>query len=145
VLGFHGCDRSVAEQVFAGALSLKPSLNEYDWLGHGIYFWENSPARALDYAHELRDRPERSRRRITEPAVVGAVIDLGVCLNLLDMRALQFVKEGYEQLLKFTKEAGLPMPKNQRPRGAADGSCDRWIAPSSKPCMRSSNAIGYPP
>jgi hypothetical protein len=39
VLGYHGCDKKVGERVLAGE-RLKPSENEYDWLGHGIYFWE---------------------------------------------------------------------------------------------------------
>ena len=42
-LGFHGCDESVADAVLAGNQQLFPSRNKYDWLGEGIYFWENSP------------------------------------------------------------------------------------------------------
>jgi hypothetical protein len=30
----------------------QPSTNEWDWLGHGIYFWEHSPERALRWAQE---------------------------------------------------------------------------------------------
>ncbi len=33
VLGFHGCDESVGEQVLAGREPLAPSSNDYDWLG----------------------------------------------------------------------------------------------------------------
>jgi hypothetical protein len=50
VLAFHGCDRSVGESVLSGATDLLRSENDYDWLGHGIYFWENDPKRALQYA-----------------------------------------------------------------------------------------------
>ena len=50
VLGYHGCDRKVGEAVLAGKKELKQSKNEHDWLGHGIYFWENNPQRALDWA-----------------------------------------------------------------------------------------------
>ena len=38
VLGFHGCDRSVGEDVLADKSRLLPSENSYDWLGSGIYF-----------------------------------------------------------------------------------------------------------
>ena len=40
IYGFHDCDRDVADRVLAGPEGLLPSENEYDWLGHGIYFWE---------------------------------------------------------------------------------------------------------
>ena len=42
VIGFHGCDRSVVENVI--------STNDYDWLGSGIYFWENNEERAWQWA-----------------------------------------------------------------------------------------------
>ena len=38
VLGFHGCDATLAEQVVLGKTMLKESDHDYDWLGHGIYF-----------------------------------------------------------------------------------------------------------
>lgn len=47
VLGYHGCDETVAQAVIAGHARLRPSENSYDWLGHGMYFWENNPARAM--------------------------------------------------------------------------------------------------
>ena len=45
-IGFHGCDKSVGEMILHGG-SLKPSHNDYDWLGHGVYFWENNEQRDL--------------------------------------------------------------------------------------------------
>lgn len=89
-LGFHGCDAAVAERIFAGKTHLKRSKNDFDWLGEGIYFWENSPARALQYARELKVHPRRSGPQIKTPAVVGAVIELGYCLNLLDAEFLSY-------------------------------------------------------
>ena len=46
ILGFHGCDKSLVNDVLTGEKTLQDSDNEYDWLGHGVYFWENSVARA---------------------------------------------------------------------------------------------------
>jgi len=41
VLGFHGCDRSIRDKVVSiEGGQLIPSMNDYDWLGNGIYFWE---------------------------------------------------------------------------------------------------------
>ena len=54
ILGFHGCDNSISLKVLVGEESLRSSENEYDWLGHGIYFWENSDSRALEFAQLKR-------------------------------------------------------------------------------------------
>ena len=120
VLGFHGCDASVADKVFAGNSRLRKSENDYDWLGHGIYFWENNPQRALEYAHSIRDRPERTVGTVKSPAVVGAVIDLGRCLNLLDSSGINIVKDGYRHLKATMKESGEPLPKNRVPAGETE-------------------------
>lgn len=52
VLGFHGCDANLAEQVVLGKTMLKKSDHDYDWLGPGIYFWENNVDRAEQWAKE---------------------------------------------------------------------------------------------
>ena len=44
VLGYHGCDQTTGESLLAGS-PFKPSENDYDWLGPGIYFWEANPLR----------------------------------------------------------------------------------------------------
>ena len=78
VVGYHGCRRSFADAVLLGKVSIAgwhKSQNTYDWLGEGIYFWEHSPARALRWA------TSQFRRGA---AVVGAVIQLGACFDLLD-------------------------------------------------------------
>ena len=112
ILGFHGCDRSVAQKVLNGENMLKSSANKYDWLGSGIYFWENSPARALEFAEHLRQNPQKSKGTITEPAVIGAVIHLGFCLDLLDYANLLLLKESYDTMLAYNKTSFLPQNKN---------------------------------
>jgi hypothetical protein len=85
VFGFHGCDRDVAERILSSSSEhLKLSKNDYDWLGNGIYFWENNPERALQYALQLKKNPARGKAKIKNEAVVGAIIDLGNCFNLLE-------------------------------------------------------------
>lgn len=116
VLGYHGCDRSVAERVFAGADVLAPSHNDYDWLADGIYFWEHNATRAFDFARELRDQPRNDRQRIEHPAVVGAVIDLGLCLNLLDARFIRAVRASYDRLIADHRNAGTSTPTNSADR-----------------------------
>jgi hypothetical protein len=113
VLGFHGCDAAVCEKILNAKDKLKPSNNDYDWLGNGIYFWENDPQRAMWYADFLQKHPKRAKAIIEKPAVIGAIIDVGHCLNLIEAKSLDIVKTAYE-LFKSTQEmAGLPLPENK--------------------------------
>jgi hypothetical protein len=43
VLGFLGRDKTVVSDIISGKNSFNGSKNSWDWLGHGSYFWENSP------------------------------------------------------------------------------------------------------
>lgn len=115
VLGFHGCDKSICDAVLRDGKGLSASRNDYDWLGHGLYFWENSPSRAMEYAVHLRERPLKGRKGIQTPAVVGAVIDLGYCLNLLDYRFPPLLAQAYARLDAAFKMAGQPLPNNACP------------------------------
>ena len=84
VIGYHGCDLKVASEVVARKAKLKPGKGRYDWLGTGVYFWEDEPNLALGWArHSAWERPGL----IQTPAVIGAVIDLKYCLNLVQTGA----------------------------------------------------------
>ena len=107
VYAFQGCDVDVAESVFAGKAELKPSKNDYDWLGSGIYFWENAPERAMRWAKEQQ---KRNPRLIKKPAVVGAVVHLGSCLNLMDKASNQPIKDAYKVV-----EGTFPIIRKIRP------------------------------
>ena len=112
VLAFHGCDKSVADMVLQNGKHLRASSNAYDWLGHGIYFWEQNYDRAFEWASESK--------KIKTPAVVGAVIDLGYCLNLTDSASEIILKRGYE-FLKFRCEiTDEPLPKNRLSKSTSD-------------------------
>jgi hypothetical protein len=108
VLGFHGTDRSVVDSVVQNPESgLKKSENTTEWLGHGVYFWEQDPARALDWAAN-----GKTKGTVSEPSVVGAVIDLGYCLDLTTLSGLSEVKLAHETLQRLCAESGVAMPKN---------------------------------
>ena len=95
VVGFHGCDKSVVDAVIAGKTELLASANDYDWLGNGIYFGENNEDRAWQWAKQLSTRKSSS---VKEPAVIGAIIDLGYCLDLTDSFYLQELKTELSQV-----------------------------------------------
>ena len=113
VLGFHGCDKSVVEEVLNNRQSLRGSNNKYDWLGNGVYFWENSPSRALEYANYLKENSTRAVNPIKEPAVIGAVLQFGHCLDLLDYQNLKLLKLGYEILKETYEVSEYELPKNK--------------------------------
>jgi hypothetical protein len=112
VVGYHACDIRVAEAIIAQKDTLHPSQNPWDWLGHGYYFWEDSSARAMRWAEAESQRPGS---KIKSPAVLGAVIDLGNCLNLADAEALAQVRAAYDEYERFCTSTGLEMAKNRGP------------------------------
>ncbi|MBP3885685.1 MAG: hypothetical protein J6D54_12235 [Olsenella sp.] len=107
VLGFHGCDQSVRDEVVSNGTHLKPSTNDYDWLGSGAYFWEQNYERAMQWAQEQCDRG-----RIEKPAVIGAVIDLGNCLNLTDSYYIGLVEDEYKLLADDIELSDEELPRN---------------------------------
>ena len=102
VLGFHGCERAVRDAVVAGEAHLRPSTNDYDWLGGGVYFWEQNHDRAMRWAEE----------HASEPAVIGAVVDLGNCLNLTDSYHIRLVQDEYAYLRDDLSRLGVALPTN---------------------------------
>ncbi len=113
VLGYHGCDRVIGEKILSGDQHVKTSTNRYDWLGTGSYFWENSPSRAMEWAGFLRKNPPHHLQKIAEPFVVGAIIDLGNCLDLSDASSLKIVRGAYDQFKKANDLVGTPLPTNE--------------------------------
>lgn len=114
IIGFHGCDKSVRDKIIStkGEV-LKPSDNDYDWLGQGIYFWEGNARRALNFAKYLSKNPPHNKKQtIKNPSALGAVIDLGYCFNLLDSENLQELKLAFNTLEKSSDQFGIKMPEN---------------------------------
>ncbi len=107
ILGFHGCSEDIAHDIITRKKTMKQSTNDYDWLGHGVYFWENNLSRAMSFANEQVTRKQENKEAVIKPAVIGAVIDLGYCLDLLDSDNLSIVKAGYESLKSLTESQGI--------------------------------------
>lgn len=108
VLGYHGCDREVGLAALHGDLALTQSDRDYDWLGPGIYFWESDPVRALEWAKE-----KARHGAFDQPFVIGAIIDLRNCLNLLERENLELLALAHASLVDIHAKAGLPLPENK--------------------------------
>ncbi len=111
VLGYHGCRREVGESVLRGETVLRPSENEHDWLGHGIYFWEADPRRAREWA---------SARYGGEAFVVGGVIDLAWCLDLMSRESLEMLAAAHAALQQMAIKTKSPLPRNEGGRRNLD-------------------------
>ncbi len=120
IIGFHGCERSVRDNIVSQQSMLKFSDKDYNWLGTGMYFWENNPDRALHFVQELKNHPQKGKDIIEEPAVLGAVIDLGFCLDLLEKEFIDLVKQSHNTLSKLYKLLGHELPKNSPAGGSRD-------------------------
>jgi len=90
IIGFHGCERVVCEAIISGRSQMRVSNKSWDWLGDGMYFWQNNYERALHYAQN-----PPGGLKINEPAVLGAVFSLGNCLDLTDKKSLDIVNDIY--------------------------------------------------
>ena len=112
LIGFHGCDKATRNKIVNNRTMLNSSKNDYDWLGNGMYFWENNPLRALDFAQDLHSNPRNSKPPIESPAVLGAVIDLGLCLDLLESKFIELIRQSFENLTAAYLQLDLTLPKN---------------------------------
>ena len=107
ILGYHGCDKKVADMALLKKAALRSSENDYDWLGKGIYFWEHGPERALEWAQH-----QGSLGKIEKPAVIGAVIHLGVCFDLLDRDATAILRDLSNEFFSEMEQQGKALPEN---------------------------------
>jgi hypothetical protein len=110
VLGYHGCDAAVGESILGGDITLARSEKAYDWLGPGAYFWESDPQRAWEWADA-----RKKQKQIDKAFVVGAIIDLGNCIDLFSRDSLALLAEAHSDLKAIYAAApkGAPFPENK--------------------------------
>lgn len=77
------------------------SANEYDWLGDGVYFFQDAPRRASDWAAERHD----------DPCVLEAKISLASCIDLLDTRWFSRLNQSYDAYVGRCKRLGIDLPR----------------------------------
>jgi hypothetical protein len=110
VEAFHGTSLDRAkESVRKG--QLRASENVWDWLGHGVYFWEGSPTRALQWAEEKYG---------SQAAVVKATVHLGHSIDLCDPRWAPTLQVVYERMARAHRKLKTPLPENRGGNHALD-------------------------
>ncbi|HSZ86204.1 MAG TPA: hypothetical protein VK787_09250 [Puia sp.] len=112
IIGFHGCDKKVRDEIINSQSMLRYSKNDYDWLGNGMYFWENNAHRAMQFATDQKKNPRKGREPIKNPAVLGAILDLGFCLDLIEKEFIELAKDSYNLLAYSFKLLNIPLPEN---------------------------------
>lgn len=85
-------------------------------LGAEFIFWEYNLERAHQWA---LDQAKKDKSSVKEPAVLGAIIDLGYCLDLTDSMCVEELSEAYVGLKKVCRDRGLRLPTNS-PAGKPD-------------------------
>jgi dihydrofolate reductase len=108
VFGFHGCDAKTCQGLLNTPNEIVYSRKPYDWLGHGMYFWENNYDRALQWAKD-----KKARGDIKTPAVIGAVLYLGYCLDLLDNQFVKIIQGYYKPLESEYRNSNIELPQNR--------------------------------
>jgi hypothetical protein len=108
IIGFHGCDEKVQNALLNYPNKIKVSDKPYDWLGHGIYFWENNFDRALQWAKDKEKKGE-----INKASVIGAVISLDYCLDLTDTNFINLLTSYFDLMQDEYKQIGKELPKNK--------------------------------
>ena len=99
VAGYHGTSSEAAERIMTEGFQL--IRNPYDWLGDGIYFFQDAPQRAWNWARE---------RHGNYGAVVGADILLEHCVDLLDVGWYQVMAAAYDSYVQNLRDSGQPVP-----------------------------------
>jgi len=108
VIGFHGCDEDVRDALLTNPHDIQPSEKPYDWLGNGVYFWENDPYRAMEWAKRKEERGE-----IKKASIIGAVLYLGHCCDFLDRGSITTLASFYELMELGYAAIGKKMPINK--------------------------------
>lgn len=112
IIGFHGCDEAVCQQLLNNPNEIRISTKPYDWLGNGFYLWENNIERAYEWAAR-----KEKKGIIKKAAVIGAVVNLNHCCDLLNKKYITMLDEYYQTMTQDYLQSGTPLPQNSAPAG----------------------------
>ena len=108
VYGYHGTSMTSAIEIIESGF--KPSNNDYDWLGEGVYFWQDAPIRAKQWAQSVYPQ---------QPAVIKSLIRLDNCIDLLDVGWFPSIRALYNRFVDNYLSENLPLPTQNPGRSKA--------------------------
>ncbi len=97
--GYHGTEQALADTILRDGFI--PSTARGDWLGQGIYFWQDAPLRAWEWARTQYG---------PNIAVIRARIRLDDCIDLLDIHWEGQMRRQFQALGREYQQAGKPPP-----------------------------------
>lgn len=108
ICGYHGTSTAKVTNILTNGF--RQSDNDYDWLGTGIYFFQDAPLRAKQWA--TQQYPEN-------PAVIRALIRLDNCIDLFDVAWQPVLKNLYNSFVAQYRWTNRPLPKQNPDRSKA--------------------------
>lgn len=115
VYGYHGTYRKAAGSILE--MGYDVSNNNYDWLGKGIYFFQDGLGRAAYWAKQKC----RTRRLPPSDAVVlRSTISLEKCFDLVDIGCIELLTDGFNAFQAFCLNNRLDLPKQGGKRNRLD-------------------------
>jgi hypothetical protein len=110
VTGFHGTSVAAADAILGGDPWIQSS-EDYDWLGDGVYFWQDAPERAWTWARG---------RHGHDAAVLRAEIELEDCFDLLNPNWFRALDGLHDRVLDQLAAAKLAPPVQRGLRHGMD-------------------------
>lgn len=117
IMGYRGGDQDTVLRIVTGADDAMLKRRDYGWLGPGIYFWENDQQKAREWA---TGKAKRTTPGQITPFVLGAVVDLGNCLDLTNSENMELLSLAFEDM----KAGGKSLPQN---KSVVYGTKDRTL------------------
>lgn len=108
IRGYHGTTQPAAHKILSER-RFHESTGDYHWLGPGVYFWQDAPLRAWQWALY------KHRQTGDAPAVVSAEILQQNVLDLLDIGNSGFLQATYRSIKDECDAAEGWLAPDQRP------------------------------
>lgn len=116
IFGYHGTSRESAEQILRDGFEIRSK--PWDWLGDGVYFWQDAPRRASLWGEEWTTGGARS----AEVSVVKARLSLEDCIDLLDVGWNEVLEETVGLFQERLLRSGRKLENKSRGRHMWDAA-----------------------
>jgi hypothetical protein len=108
IYGYHGTNQEKASVIVQTGFNI--SANDYDWLGTGVYFFQDAPLRAWEWANQRF--PENA-------AVIRSLIRLENCMDLFDIGWFPIIREAYNDFVEEYRKTNQTLPRQNPDRSKA--------------------------